>query len=157
MVYNRCVVLATARITVLIKCGVLTSFSTRLDHGKLLSAPQSRRYGSQPRRNGEVYLLYSARQRSEIESEKENRRIRDGEIVTACEQACPTRAITFGILTTQEQGAQLKAQARNYSLLEELNTRPRTLPARLRNPNPRSRRGKSLNVEELDKPAIDRS
>ncbi len=75
---------------------------------------------------------------AKIQSEKENRRIKDGEIVPACVQACPTQAIAFGdINDPKSRVAQLKAQARNYSLLEDLNTRPRTTYlGRLRNPNP---------------------
>jgi len=74
---------------------------------------------------------------AKIESEKQNRRIADGEVVPACAQACPTRAIEFGdINDPKSKVAQLKAQPRNYSLLEELNTRPRTTYlGRLRNPN----------------------
>jgi molybdopterin-containing oxidoreductase family iron-sulfur binding subunit len=73
-----------------------------------------------------------------IEAKKEGRPIGDGEVVTACQAACPTKAIVFGnINDSSSEVAKLKAQPHNYSLLAELNTRPRTTYlARLRNPNP---------------------
>jgi MoCo/4Fe-4S cofactor protein with predicted Tat translocation signal len=73
-----------------------------------------------------------------IESEKANVPIADGAIVTACEQACPTQAIVFGNANDpNSRVAKLKAQQRNYSLLGELNSRPRTTYlAAVRNPNP---------------------
>ena len=73
-----------------------------------------------------------------ITAEKENRTVRDGEIVTACEAACPTEAITFGnINDPNSKVAKLKAQQRNYTILGELNARPRTTYlAAVRNPNP---------------------
>ena len=75
---------------------------------------------------------------AKIESEKEDRSVRDGEIVTACEAVCPSKAIVFGnINDPNSRVAKLKAQARNFSLVADLNTRPRTTYlARLRNPNP---------------------
>ncbi len=73
-----------------------------------------------------------------IESEKLNAPIHDGAIVTACEQACPTEAIVFGNANDKDSRvAKLKAQQRNYTLLGELNARPRTTYlAAVRNPNP---------------------
>ena len=73
-----------------------------------------------------------------IESEKLNAPIHDGAIVTACEQACPTEAIVFGNANDpNSRVAKLKAQQRNYTLLGELNARPRTTYlAAVRNPNP---------------------
>lgn len=62
-----------------------------------------------------------------IAAEREGRRVRDGEIRTACQQSCPTNAIVFGdINDPTSQVTKLKAQAHNYRLLEELNTQPRT-------------------------------
>jgi len=75
---------------------------------------------------------------AEIKAEVEGRTIKDGEVVTACQQACPTQAIIFGnINDPNSKVANLKAQSRKYVLLAELNIRPRTsYLARLRNPNP---------------------
>jgi molybdopterin-containing oxidoreductase family iron-sulfur binding subunit len=77
-------------------------------------------------------------QQAKIKSELENRRVTDGEIVTACEAVCPTQAIVFGDINDKgSRVAHLKAEERNYSLLDELNTRPRTTYlAKVRNPNP---------------------
>ncbi|MDA0991693.1 MAG: 4Fe-4S dicluster domain-containing protein, partial [Verrucomicrobia bacterium] len=74
-----------------------------------------------------------------ITAEKDGREIHDGEIQTACEAACPTEAITFGnINDPRSRVAKLKADPRNYGLLTELNTAPRTTYlAKITNPNPR--------------------
>jgi len=77
-------------------------------------------------------------QGAKIQSELEGRKVRDGEIVTACQAVCPTEAIVFGdINDPNSRVSKLKADKRDYSLLADLNTRPRTtyLTA-LKNPNP---------------------
>ena len=62
-----------------------------------------------------------------IEAEKDGRAIRDGEVVTACQSVCPTNAITFGDMHDQDSKiAKTKKDHRNYNLLNELNTQPRT-------------------------------
>jgi molybdopterin-containing oxidoreductase family iron-sulfur binding subunit len=60
-------------------------------------------------------------------ADKENRAIREGEVVTACQSACPTKAITFGdINDPQSEVSRLRRDGRHYVLLEEQGTRPRT-------------------------------
>jgi molybdopterin-containing oxidoreductase family iron-sulfur binding subunit len=73
-----------------------------------------------------------------IEAGKADRRIADGEIKTACQQVCPADAIVFGDLNDpKSRVAQLQAGQRNYALLADLNTRPRTTYlAAVRNVNP---------------------
>jgi Fe-S-cluster-containing dehydrogenase component len=73
-----------------------------------------------------------------IDAEREDRKINDTELQTACQQSCPAGAIVFGnINDPNSKVSKLKSQSRNYSLLGELNTRPRTTYlAEVRNPNP---------------------
>ncbi len=73
-----------------------------------------------------------------IASEKENRRIRDGEVKTACQEACPAVAIVFGDLNDPDaKVTQLKRQPLDYPMLGQLNTRPRTTYlAKVENRNP---------------------
>jgi MoCo/4Fe-4S cofactor protein with predicted Tat translocation signal len=75
---------------------------------------------------------------ADIRARIDNRYIRDGEVQTACQQACPTQAIIFGDINNKNNHvARLKALNLDYALLAELNTRPRTTYlAELRNPNP---------------------
>jgi molybdopterin-containing oxidoreductase family iron-sulfur binding subunit len=77
-------------------------------------------------------------QAAKIEAEQEDRKVRDGEIKTACQQVCPTDAIVFGDINDHNSRvARLKAEPRNYGLLAELNTQPRTTYlGAVRNPNP---------------------
>ena len=73
-----------------------------------------------------------------INAKKEDRTIRDGEVVTACQAACPAGAIVFGnIADPDSRVSKLKSEPRNYGVLTDLNTRPRTTYlAKLTNPNP---------------------
>jgi molybdopterin-containing oxidoreductase family iron-sulfur binding subunit len=75
---------------------------------------------------------------AEITAEREGRRIHDGEIQTACQQACPAQAIVFGDLNDSKSRVLLgKKEPHEYGLLAELNTAPRTTYlAQLKNPNP---------------------
>jgi Fe-S-cluster-containing dehydrogenase component len=75
-----------------------------------------------------------------IDSEREDRKIRDQEIQTACQQVCPANAIVFGDINNGEaQVTRLKKSPRDYGLLADLNTRPRTTYlAHIGNPNPQA-------------------
>jgi molybdopterin-containing oxidoreductase family iron-sulfur binding subunit len=72
-----------------------------------------------------------------IDSEREDRKIADGELQTACQQSCPANAIVFGNINDPESRvSKLKSNPRDYSLLADLNTRPRTTYlAEISNPN----------------------
>jgi len=73
-----------------------------------------------------------------IDSKVNDRPFKDGDVVTACQQVCPTKAITFGnIIDPNSKVAQLKESGLNYTILEPLNTRARTsYLGKVRNPNP---------------------
>ncbi len=75
---------------------------------------------------------------AKIQADKENRAVRDGEIVTACQQSCPTDAIVFGNQNDKASAvAKRKAAERNYPVLADLNYKPRTTyTAGVTNPNP---------------------
>jgi len=76
--------------------------------------------------------------RAKLDAKLAGRELRDGDVKTACQQACPASAIEFGDLRDgASRVAKAKADPRNYALLEELNTRPRTTYlSKVRNPNP---------------------
>ncbi|MGH6680696.1 MAG: hypothetical protein ACREDL_17620, partial [Bradyrhizobium sp.] len=97
---------------------------------------------------------------AEIDADREDRKIRDGEVRTACQQSCPTQAIVFGDRNDRNSAVvERKAWPIDYVLLDELNTRPRTsYSALIRNPNPaiksisRKRRGADRG-DDADEPA----
>ena len=76
--------------------------------------------------------------RARIDAKNQGREMKDGDVVTACEAACPAQAIVFGDVNDPgSRVSKLKASERNYGLLTELQTRPRTTYlAAVRNPNP---------------------
>ncbi len=91
-----------------------------------------------------VQRVNAARIQAEVEEVKEQEKdpnarrvIRDGEVVTACQQACPTDAIVFGNINDKDSRVvKIKAQPRNYGVLTDLNTRPRlSYIANVINPN----------------------
>jgi Fe-S-cluster-containing dehydrogenase component len=86
--------------------------------------------------------------RGRFDAENEERKIRDQEIVPACQQVCPTSAIVFGnIRDPESRVAKMKANPRNYGMLVDLGTRPRTsYLAKVTNPNP-SLTGKRMDDE----------
>ncbi len=81
-----------------------------------------------------VQRINEAREDAKVQG----RELKDGDIKTACQQVCPTDAIVFGdINDPTSRVSQLKAEAHNYSLLADLNTRPRTTYlAAIKNPSP---------------------
>jgi molybdopterin-containing oxidoreductase family iron-sulfur binding subunit len=78
-------------------------------------------------------------ERARIDSRVQERAISEAEVQTACQQACPSRAIVFGNLHDKNHAVtQWHADERHYYVLEDLGTRPRTAYlARVRNPNPK--------------------
>jgi Fe-S-cluster-containing dehydrogenase component len=76
--------------------------------------------------------------RARIDAKNQGRAMKDGDVVTACEAACPAQAIVFGDVNDPESRvSKLKAGDRNYGLLDELQTKPRTsYLGAVRNPNP---------------------
>ena len=93
-----------------------------------------------------MHLLHPAHPRGVIDAQARGPPLRDGEIVTACQQGCPTQAIVFGDINNPDSAVvRRKATVLNYVLLEELNTWPRTSYLSLvRNNNP------WIGIEERD-------
>jgi len=97
------------------------------DTQSLFGVRQSGRDGAQPRLMEKCSYCVQRINRVRSTPIKADRPIQDGEIVTACMQACPAQAIVFGDLNDPaSRVSKLKRQPRDYGLLSELDTRPRT-------------------------------
>jgi Fe-S-cluster-containing dehydrogenase component len=128
MVYNRCVGTRACEAY----CPYKVRHFNFADYGLQASPSEQLQYNPEVtvRGRGVMEKCTYCVQRIEhahIQAGKENRPVRDGEVVTACQGACPARAISFGNLADPNAAVvAAKANSRNYTLLEELNTRPRT-------------------------------
>lgn len=137
MVYNRCV---GTRF-----CSNNCPYKVRRFNFLEYSPPASSAYAQRQnpnvtvRRRGVMEKCTYCLQRisaARIASDLANRRIQENEILTACQQACPAEAIVFGDMQDgRTRVSQRKSEPVNYSLLDELNTKPRTTYlARITNP-----------------------
>ncbi len=128
MVYNRCIGTRT--------CSSFCPYKVRrFNFYDYRSPPDSPLHGAQNpdvtvRSRGVMEKCTYCTQRIEaahVTADKENRELREGDVVTACQAACPTNAIVFGdINDPNSEVSRLKRDGRQYTLLEELGTRPRT-------------------------------
>ena len=128
MVYNRCIGTRT--------CSAYCPYKVR--HFNFLDYTGDASEGIEAQRNPQVTVrsrgvmekcTYCIQRISaaRIAADKENRAIADGEVVTACQAACPTEAIAFGDLADgKSRVAAARKHPRHYTLLAELNTKPRT-------------------------------
>ncbi|HEY4382216.1 MAG TPA: TAT-variant-translocated molybdopterin oxidoreductase [Acidobacteriaceae bacterium] len=145
MVYNRCVGTRYCSNNCVYKVRKFNFLLYSDVQGGAYDGPESLKFMRNPdvtvRSRGVMEKCSYCVQRIEaakIEADKENRAVRDGEIVTACQQACPASAISFGNLNDPNSAvSKRKATERDYQVLADLNYRPRTTyTAGVINPNP---------------------
>jgi MoCo/4Fe-4S cofactor protein with predicted Tat translocation signal len=128
MVYNRCIGTRTCSSFCPYKVRRFNWFDYRAPENSSLHAAANPAVTVRSRGVMEKCTYCIQRiQAAQVSADKEGRRIREGEVVTACQQACPTSAIVFGNLNDPNSAvAKRRHSGRHYLLLEELGTRPRT-------------------------------
>ena len=140
MVYNRCIGTRYCSNNCPYKVRRFNFFNYTKDTPEILKlVAEPRRDRALARRDGKVHLLHAADQRREARRASwPGATLADGDVKTACQQACPAGAIEFGDLRDPESRVVAsKKDPRNYALLAELNSKPRTTYlAKVRNPHP---------------------